>query len=46
MHKTICKLFLYEDSTIGMKQFNESSNWLISHGYSPLEEADDDDETE
>ena len=44
VHKTICKLFLYENSTIGMKQFNESSNWLISHGYSPLEETDDDDE--
>ena len=46
MHKTICKLCLYEDSTIGMKQFNESFNWLTSHGYVPLEDADDDDEIE
>ena len=46
VHKMICKLFSYEDSTIETKQFNESFNWLISHGYSILEDADDDDEIE
>ena len=46
VHKTICKLYLYEGSTIKEKQFNESFDWLVRHGYVPLEDTDDNDEIE
>ena len=35
VHKTICNLFLYEDSEITPGQYNKSYDWLIEHGYSP-----------
>ena len=37
----ICKLFSNEDSTIGMKQFSESFNWLTNHGYISSEDNDE-----
>ena len=42
----ICKLFFNEDSIIGMKQFNESYNWLTSHGYMPIEDEEDEEDYE
>ena len=35
VHKTICNLFLNEDSPITMKQYNQSFDWLVEHGYTP-----------
>ena len=35
VHKTICNLFLIEDSKISMKQYNKSFDWLVDHGYTP-----------
>lgn len=33
VHKSVCNLYLLEDSPINMKQFITSSNWLREHGY-------------
>lgn len=35
VHKAICQLFLLKDTPVSVKQFNESHNWLIKHGYDP-----------
>ena len=35
VHKVICNLFLNPETTISMKQYNESYDWLKDHGYSP-----------
>ena len=35
VHKARCNLFLYEDTFITPKLYNESYDWLIEHGYSP-----------
>lgn len=35
VHKTICNLFLNTETSITMKQYNESYNWLKERGYSP-----------
>lgn len=35
IHKTICNLFLNPDTTITLKQFNKSFDWLVDHGYNP-----------
>lgn len=35
VHKTVCNLFLLEDSPISIKQYNTSYDWLLQHGYSP-----------
>lgn len=35
INKSICNLFLLEDSPINIQQYNESYDWLIEHGYSP-----------
>lgn len=35
VHKTICNLFLLEDSPISITQYNDSYDWLTQRGYSP-----------
>ena len=35
VHKTICNLFLNMDTKITMKQYNDSFDWLVNHGYRP-----------
>lgn len=35
VHKTVCNLFLLEDSPISIEQYNKSYDWLIEHGYTP-----------
>jgi hypothetical protein len=35
VHKTVCNLFLLENSPISAKQYNQSYDWLTEHGYSP-----------
>lgn len=35
VHKTICNLFLLEDSPISIEQYNKSYDWLAENGYSP-----------
>lgn len=35
MHKAICNLYLLPDTVINQKQYNDSYDWLISHGCSP-----------
>lgn len=34
-HKTICNLYLVENSPISIEQFNKSFDWLEDNGYSP-----------
>ena len=36
VHKAICNLFLLPDSPITREQYNNSYDWLIENGYSPL----------
>lgn len=35
VHKTVCNLFLLENTSISQQQYNESYDWLIAHGCSP-----------
>lgn len=35
VHKTVCNLFLLENSPISIEQYNKSYDWLTEHGYSP-----------
>lgn len=35
VHKSICNLFLVENSKITIAQYNKSHDWLVEHGYSP-----------
>lgn len=35
VHKTICNLYLLQDSPITIEQYNKSYDWLAEHGYSP-----------
>ena len=35
VHKTVCNLFLLEDSPISAEQYNKSYDWLKERGYSP-----------
>lgn len=35
VHKTVCNLFLLENSPISVEQYNKSYDWLIEHGYHP-----------
>ncbi len=35
VHKSICNLFLVEDSKITIEQYHNSFEWLVNHGYSP-----------
>ena len=35
VHKSICSLFLVENSKITITQYNKSHDWLVEHGYSP-----------
>jgi len=46
VHKVICKLFLIDDTSIECKQFNTSFDWLVEHGYTPIEDDEDDYEQE
>lgn len=36
VHKTVCNLYLLENSPISIEQYNRSYDWLEEHGYSPL----------
>lgn len=36
VHKTVCNLYLLEESPISKEQYDKSYDWLIEHGYSPL----------
>ena len=44
VNKVICKLFMYEETLITCKQFNESFDWLVEHGYKPLNEQEEKEE--
>lgn len=35
VHKTVCNLYLLENSPISIEQYNRSYDWLEEHGYSP-----------
>jgi hypothetical protein len=35
VHKTICNLFLNENSPITIEQYNNSYDWLCAHGSTP-----------
>ena len=35
VHKTVCNLFLIENSPISIEQYNKSYEWLTIRGYSP-----------
>lgn len=35
VHKVICNLFMAEDTTITIEQYDKSFDWLTRHGYSP-----------
>lgn len=35
VHKTVCNLFLLEDSPISIEQYNKSYDWLVEHGSTP-----------
>ena len=34
-HKSVCNLYLLDDSPVTLEQFNKSFDWLKEHGYSP-----------
>lgn len=36
VHKSICNLFLVENSKITIQQYSKSHDWLVEHGYSPI----------
>ena len=36
VHKAICNLFLMENTSVTIDQYNESYNWLAERSYSPL----------
>lgn len=35
VHKSICNLYIIENSPITLDQFQKSFDWLNDHGYSP-----------
>lgn len=35
VHKSVCNLYLLDDSPVTLEQFNKSFDWLNEHGYSP-----------
>ena len=38
VHKTVCMLYETEDNVISDEQYNNSINWLTSHGYNTFVE--------
>ena len=36
VHKTICNLYLLENSPVSKEQYDMSYDWLKDHGYSPV----------
>ena len=35
VHKSVCNLYLLDDSPVTLEQFNKSFDWLNEHSYSP-----------
>ena len=35
MHKAICNLFLSDETSISIEQYNKSYDWLVEHGSTP-----------
>ena len=44
VHKSVCNLYLLENSPISIEQYNKSYDWLKEHGYSPSVTGGDDSE--
>lgn len=46
VHKTVCNLYLVDNSPITLEQFNKSFDWLKAHGYSASISFDENDTKE